>query len=160
MASNLDLLAHHEAGHAAIAWSFGLRLQSVTINPAHDNGETKTSNATRLQHALILLASSRAEAVLDPGCLGRRISPAMGEAELDRTISEWLESELPHLQIEDSNKLAEAIDRRLARNCLRLVRLHWEVIQRLAHELAQKGMRFRGPRQRRSLPDTTAGHEA
>ena len=31
--SKLDFLAYHEAGHAAVAFSFGLRLEQVRIEP-------------------------------------------------------------------------------------------------------------------------------
>ena len=46
--SRFDFLAHHEAGHAAVAFSFGLRLEQVRIEPDDNSGGmTLTGGAYR-----------------------------------------------------------------------------------------------------------------
>src|SRR5476649_934894 len=68
-ASRFKLLTYHEAGHAAVAYSFGHRLEGVRINASTYDGLTtlaEQARPTRLQYVLILLAGGRAEAEFDP----------------------------------------------------------------------------------------------
>jgi hypothetical protein len=83
------LLAHHEAGHAAIASALGFRLRGVRIDPATYNGSTQLAEGerpTRLQHVLILLAGGRAELMLDPWSLADSYSTLQDEVILDEII--------------------------------------------------------------------------
>src|SRR6476646_606171 len=75
--SKLDYLSHHEAGHAAVAVSFGLHLERVWIDQPSERGWTKLTEEslkrrTDLQHVLIALAGGRAEKHLDLSCVGQR----------------------------------------------------------------------------------------
>jgi hypothetical protein len=138
-ASNLELLAHHEAGHAALAHFLGLKLHAVWIDAAKDSGATEVVESeetiTPLQHALILLAGGRAEKKLDPNCLERRLSTALDETRLASLISVRLERKLLHRSVEHVDTLGERIDGRLAACCARLIHQHWVAIQRVADVL-------------------------
>lgn len=140
--SSLDLLAHHEAGHAAVAHALGFRLKWVRIDTDADNGETallEGEEPSAFKHALILLAGGRAEHALDPGCLGRRLSTALDEARLTNILSDRLSQKYrgPFKDQHYVDGLSERMDERLAAHCARLVRDLWPAIQMLAAELRE-----------------------
>ena len=138
-------MTHHEAGHAAMARLFGLRLRAIRINVETDDGTTELcpgERPTPLQHAVILLAGGRAELVLDSHSLTHRLSTIKDENELRQLVSARLEPRLLHRSVEYVDALSERMDARLAACCERLVRERWSAIQRLAtalkhtHEIA------------------------
>ena len=72
-AAALDLLTHHEAGHAAVAQALGFRLRAVGINHLNGNGGASLmpgEEPSPYQTITILLAGSRAELVLDENSIG------------------------------------------------------------------------------------------
>jgi hypothetical protein len=86
-----QLVAHHEAAHAALAHLFSLRLRAVWIDPESGDGMTELlegQHATRLQHALILLAGSRAEKVLDATSVYHRTAALRDQAEFEQLVLE------------------------------------------------------------------------
>jgi hypothetical protein len=89
-ASDLDLLAHHEAGHAAIAHlHYGLRLRGVGINHLNRNGGASLIEGEKpcpYQLVIILLAGSRAELVLDEDSLERSTLAAEDERQIDTIL--------------------------------------------------------------------------
>src|SRR5690348_688172 len=88
-ANSLDFLAHHEAGHAAVAYKLGFRLKSIRVYPASNDGVTELAGGqhpTSLQGALILLAGGRSESILDPDALSQSHS-ALDEGKLRGIIS-------------------------------------------------------------------------
>jgi len=94
--NSLPLLCHYEAGHAAVARHFGLRLRVVWINPTTDRGQTELSapEQTRLQHALILAAGAGAEHILDPERAALRIAATMDFIKLRHLVSERMNKRL------------------------------------------------------------------
>jgi len=66
VATDLELLTHHEAGHDAVAWALGVRLMWVKIDPSRDKGATRTEGTTTTRSALVRLAGGRAESIVDP----------------------------------------------------------------------------------------------
>lgn len=138
MADNLQLLAHHEAGHAAIARHFGIRIHDVRIFPSTDSGAVRISSAepvTPFQDAMIRLAGGRAEKQLDPEALTWRQSTLRDEVELANLIAARLDAKLPHRPIAYVDSLGDRVDHRLAGCCAGLVSLHWPAICRLAEAL-------------------------
>ena len=47
--SKLEFLTHHEAAHAAVAFSFGLRLAPIHIDQYKDSGYMKLPESTPIQ---------------------------------------------------------------------------------------------------------------
>ena len=140
-ASDLDLLTHHEAGHAAVAVAMGFRLRAVQIDPHTEDGVTQLAEGeqtTRLQQAIILLAEARAELVLDPSSSMRRLSALADECQLLEIIEERPSYRLEHLPQNYIDRLCSRMDGQLAACCERLVRERWSAIQRLAAELARR----------------------
>ena len=138
-ASKIDLLTHHEAGHAAVAYSFGLRLECVGIDTSTYDGFTTLAEGvqpTRLQHVLILLAGGRAETVLDHTSSSRSYAAAEDECRLQYILEASFAHKLLRQSLDYCDRLTERVDERLAGCCRRLVVLHWPAIQRLASELA------------------------
>jgi hypothetical protein len=74
--SKLDFLTHHDAGHAAVAVHFGLRLNQFRIDQDDNSGgvtltEEAWRKGTDIQRVLIALAGSIAERHLDPSGVGQ-----------------------------------------------------------------------------------------
>src|SRR5262245_52319963 len=103
MATDLELLAHHEAGHAAVAVALGVRLAWVKIDPLNDKGITRTEGATALQDALIRLAGGRAESVLDPESRSRRLAAVEDEVRLWALLEDRILRRLPALDLSKLN---------------------------------------------------------
>ena len=83
--SKLDFLTHHEAGHAAVAVHFGLRLDQVRVEQDDNSGgvsltEEALRKLTDIQRVLIALAGSIAERHLDPSGDGPWKGPDGDEA--------------------------------------------------------------------------------
>jgi hypothetical protein len=134
--SSLELLAHHAAGHAALAHLFGLRIHEIWIDALSDNGATALiDKPSPMQHGLILLAGGRAEKVLNPGCLDGRISALSDEGKLITLLEGRLNGKLLHRPIEHVDAVAERMSRRLRACCEGLVRRQWLGIRRLAGTL-------------------------
>jgi hypothetical protein len=145
VASDLELLAHHEAGHAAVAWALGVRLVSVRIDPQQDRGATVSQWATPLRSALVTLAGGRAEKNLDPASSSRRIAAIKDEVWLLGELEARIFRRAPDLDQEEIDRRREAVDARLIRCCLRIVQFHWPSIRRLAAALIQHN-EIEGPR--------------
>jgi len=140
-ASKLDYLAHHEAGHAAVAFSFGLQLERVWIHPSSDRGNTELTKAaaeqrTTLQHVLIALAGGRAEKRLDPSG-SDRIGSIEDEILALNAISKCLRFQRQGRLDEYVDRLCDRTDSRLSRRCSFIVEERWMAILRLAPMLAE-----------------------
>src|SRR5690242_6036079 len=99
LSRKLDFLTHHEAGHAAVAVRFGLRLDQVRIEQDDNSGgvtlaEEALRNRTTIQHVLIALSGSIAERPLDPSGVGPRKGPDGDEAWALRAVAARLHSRL------------------------------------------------------------------
>jgi len=138
MAIDLELLAHHEAGHAAVAWALGVRLVWVEIDPSRDKGATRTEGTTTMRSALIRLAGGRAESILDPTAPSWRLGAIEDEVLLREALENRILRGSANLDEEELNRRRDIVDGRLAERCLRLVRLHWPAIQRLAAALVER----------------------
>ena len=97
--SKLDFVTHHEAGHAAVAVYFGLRLNQVRVEQDDNSGgvsltEEALRKRTDIQRVLIALAGSIAERHLDPSGVGPRKGPDEDEAWAFRTVVARLHSRL------------------------------------------------------------------
>jgi hypothetical protein len=137
--SKLSYLAYHEAGHAAVAFSFGLHLEGVWIHPPSDRGITKLTNAeqpTTLQHVLIALAGGRAEKRLDPSG-SDRIASIEDEILALHAVSKCLRSHRKGRLDHYIDRLCDRTDSRLSRRCACIVDEHWIAIGRLAPMLAE-----------------------
>ena len=67
----LQSTAVHEAGHAVVAWSFGLPIGAVSVNAEDASGKTEISSSDHLKLAeqiAISCAGGIAQAVFE--CLG------------------------------------------------------------------------------------------
>ena len=141
--SKLDFLAHHEAGHAAVAFSFGLRLDQVRIEPDDDSGgvtltEEASQKRTDIQRVLIALAGARAERHLDPSGVGQwKWSDGDEVRELNIVVAR-LHSRLQGRSQDYIAKIYESMKTRLADRCALIVEERWPAIQRLAAELARR----------------------
>jgi hypothetical protein len=141
--SKLDFLAHHEAGHAAVAFSFRLRLEQVRIEPDDDSGGmTLTAEAlqkrTDIQRVLIAQAGGRAEQHLDPSCIGQRKGTDGDEVRALNIVVARLHSRFEGRSQNYIDKISERMQNRLADRCALIVRVRWPAIQRLAAELASR----------------------
>ena len=85
--SELKFLTHHEAAHAAVAFSFGLRLAPILIDQSKDSGYMKLPESTPIQDVLIWLAGGRAELVLDPSSSNTRVASALDEVFVRQTLA-------------------------------------------------------------------------
>ena len=141
--SKLDFLAYHEAGHAAVAFSFGLRLEQVRIEPDDDSGGmTLTAEAllkrTDIQRVLIALAGGIAERHLDPSCVGQRKGSDGDEVWALKTVVARLHTRLEGRSQDYIEKIYERMKSRLAERCALIVEERWPAIERLAAELASR----------------------
>jgi hypothetical protein len=141
--SKLDFLAHHEAGHAAVAFSFGLRLAQVRIEPDDGSGGvTLTAEAlqqrTDIQRVLIALAGGRAERHLDPSCVGQWKGSDLDEIRALNIVVARLHSRLQGRSQDYIDKIYERMKSRLADRCGLIVEERWPAIQRLAAELTSR----------------------
>jgi hypothetical protein len=140
--SKLDYLTHHEAGHAAVAFSFGLHLERVWIDQPSARGWTKLTEEslkrrTNLQHVLIALAGGRAEKHLDPSCVGQRTGSDEDEIYALNTIHKRFYDRLIGSPQPYFDKLCKRVNKRLARRCALIVEERWPAIRRLAALLAR-----------------------
>ena len=138
MATDIEFLAHHEAGHAAVAVALGVRVAWIKIDPSNEKGTTRTEGTTALRDALIRLAGGRAETVLDPMSRPHRLAAIEDEVLLWEVLERHILRKLPHLDVDELDRRCDAIDDRLARCCLRLVQRRWPAIQRLAAALMER----------------------
>jgi hypothetical protein len=141
--SKLDFLIHHEAGHAAVAFFFGLRLDQVRIEPDDESGgvsltEEAVQKRTDIQRVLIAMAGGRAERHLDPSGVGPRKGPDGDEAWALRAVGARLNLRLQGRPRDYIDKIRERMEDRLADRCARIVKERWPAIQRLAAELARR----------------------
>jgi hypothetical protein len=141
--SQLNFLAHHEAGHAAVAFSFGLRLEQVRIEPDDNSGGmTLTAEAlqkrTDIQRVLIALAGARAERHLDPSCVGQWKGSDGDEVRALNIVVARLHSRLHGCSQDYIDKIYERMKSRLADRCGLIVEKRWPAIQRLAAELVSR----------------------
>jgi Peptidase M50B-like len=139
--SKLDFLAHHEAGHAAVAFSFGLRLDQVRIEPDDDSGGvTLTDEAlqkrTDIQRVLIAMAGTKR--YLDPSCVGQRKRSDGDEVWALKTVVARLHSRLEGRSQDYIDKICKRMKSGLADRCALIVEERWPAIQRLAAELASR----------------------
>jgi ATP-dependent Zn protease len=66
--SDLRATAYHEAGHAVVAWSLGLEVQSINIRADDAGGGADIRNADHLQlvdQVAVIVAGSEAEDIFD-----------------------------------------------------------------------------------------------
>jgi len=144
----LELTCHHEAGHAAVAHYFGLRLHVVWVNPVVDDGRTilrLDQQQTRLQHALILAASICAERIVDPQRAYLRMSTLADEGQLETVISQKITARLFHRPLEYVEGIRASTRNRIIACSRRLVVKRWPGVERLAKEL-QARHRIEGPK--------------
>jgi hypothetical protein len=144
--SKLDFLTHHEAGHAAVAFFFGLRLELVRLEPDDESGGvTLTRDAaqkrTDAQRVLIALAGEMAERHLDPSCVGQGKGPDGDVAWAMKPVVARLNSRLGDRPQHYVDRIRKRMEDRLADRCVRLVRARWPAIRRLAAELASRASR-------------------
>ena len=135
--SELEFLTHHEAAHAAVAFSFGLRLAPIHIDRYKDSGYMKLPESTPIQDVLIWLAGGRAELVLDPSSPNSRVASALDEVFVHQTLA----ARLLRRSTPSDQRLEQLIwrmRRPLARRCSFMVQERWPAIQRLAAELASR----------------------
>jgi hypothetical protein len=141
--SKLDFLTHHEAGHAAVAFFFGLRLDQVRIELDDESGGVSlTAEAvqkrTDIQRVLIAMAGGRAERHLDPSCVGPRKGPDGDESWALRAVVARLKFRLQGRPPDYIDRILERMKNRLADRCALIVKESWPAIQRLAGELARR----------------------
>ena len=141
--SKLDFLTHHEAGHAAVAVHFGLRLDQVRVEQDDNSGgvsltEEALRKLTDIQRVLIALAGSIAERHLDPSGDGPWKGPDGDEAWALRTVVARLHSRLERRSQDYIDRILERMKNRLADRCALIVNERWPAIQRLAAELAHR----------------------
>src|SRR5262249_16760419 len=134
---------HHEAGHAAVAVHFGLRLDQVRIERDDNTGgvtltEEAVRNRTVIQHVLIALAGSIAERHLDPSGVGPLKGLDGDEAWALRAVVARLHSRLGRRSQNYIDKILVRMKNRLADRCALIVDERWPSIQRLAAELASR----------------------
>jgi len=135
--SELEFLTHHEAAHAAVAFSFGLRLTPIHIDQYEDSGYMKLPESTPIQDVLIWLAGGRAELVLDPSSSNTRVASALDEVFVRQTLAaRLLRRSTP--SDERLEQLIWRMRRPLARRCSFMVQERWPAIQRLAAVLARR----------------------
>ena len=134
--SELEFLTHHEAAHAAVAFSFGLRLAPIQIDKYKARGYMKLPESTPIQDVLIWLAGGRAELVLDPSSSNTRVASALDEVFARQTLAaRLLRRSTP--SDERLEQLIWRMRRPLARRCSFMVQERWPAIQRLATVLAR-----------------------
>jgi hypothetical protein len=134
----LDYLTHHEAGHAAVAFSFGLPLGPVRIDTDDDSGTFEMPiGATDMQQVLIALAGGRAEKYLDPSCVDEREGSKRDEACALTIIHARFYGRLIAREQPYFDKLCKRVNKRLVRRCAFIVEERWPAIQRLAAVLAK-----------------------
>ena len=143
LAGKLNFLAHHEAGHAAVAFSFGLQLDQVRIEPEEDSGGvTITQKAlqkrTDMQRVLIALAGVRAECHLDSSCIGYRKETDLDDVRALKLVAARLHSRLQRRPQDYIDKIYERMKSRLEYRCGLIVEERWPAIQRLAGELIRR----------------------
>jgi hypothetical protein len=141
--SKLDFLTHHEAGHAAVAVHFGLRLDQVRIEQDDNSGgvsltEEALWKRTDMERVLIALAGSIAERHLDPSGVGPRKGPDGDEAWALRIVVVRLHTRLECGSQDYIDSILERMKNRLADRCALIVKERWPAIQRLAAELARR----------------------
>jgi hypothetical protein len=139
MISKLDLLTYHEAGHAAVAFSFGLRLKAVRINQVDDKTEPADGQEpTSYQNVVMRLAGSRAEMVLDEDSLSHSTLNVEDEHLIETCLEECFAHRLQCHTPEEAGHIYSRVRDRLAYRCEGIVRDMWPAIQRLAAELAKR----------------------
>jgi hypothetical protein len=141
-ASDLDLLTHHEAGHAAVAHlSCGFRLRAVWIDRRTGTGKTYLADwaqPTPVQTVVIALAGGQAELVLDPSSLVQRPSTIDDEILAQQLVERRPRVRLMHCHEEYADRICDKMDTRLAACSKRLVAQNWDAVQRLAAELSKR----------------------
>jgi hypothetical protein len=141
-ASDLDLLTHHEAGHAAVAHlGCGFRLRAVWIDPRTGTGKTYLADWARptpVQTVVIALAGGRAELVLDSSSLAPRPYTIDDEILARQLIERRPRGRLMHCHEEYVDRICDKMDTRIAACSKRLVAQNWDAAERLAAELAQR----------------------
>jgi hypothetical protein len=143
VSSKLDLLSHHEAGHAAVAFFFGLRLDQVRIEPDDGSGgitltEEAVQKRTVIQRVLIAMAGDGAERHLYPSCAGEGKGDDRDVVWAMKPVVARLNFRLQGRPQDYIDKIRRRIEDRLADRCARIVREKWPAIQRLAAELARR----------------------
>ena len=141
--SKLDFLTHHEAGHAAVAVHFGLRLDQVRVEQDDNSGgvsltEEALRKRTDIQRVLIALAGSIAERHLDPSCAGRGKEDDGDVVWAMKPVVARLNLRLQRRPQTYIDRIRERMEDRLADRCARIVKEKWPAIQRLAAELARR----------------------
>ena len=137
--SKLDYLTHHEAAHAAVAFSFGLPLGSIRFNQDDDSGTFEMpAGATDMQQVLIALEGGRDEKHLDPSCVDRRDGSRQDERRALTIIHARFYERLIAREQPYFDALCKCINDRLRRRCALIVEERWPAIQRLAAVLARR----------------------
>jgi hypothetical protein len=139
-ATELELLTHHEAGHAAIAQALGFRLRAVGINHLKANGGASLmpgQEPSPYQTIMMLLAGSRAELVLDKDSLGHSTLGVEDEHRIVTILERRFAPRLLQRSPCYVDRLYDRIRQRLAARCEELVRRHWSGIARLAAEIVR-----------------------
>jgi hypothetical protein len=141
--SKLDFLSHHEAGHAAVAFFFGLRLEQVRIEPDDGTGgvtltEEAVQQRTDIQRVLIAMAGSAAECGLGPSWVGQRKGDDRDVVWAMKPVVARFNLRLQGRPRDYIDKIRKRMEDRLADRCARIVKEKWPAIQRLAAELARR----------------------
>jgi hypothetical protein len=141
--SKLDFLAHHEAGHAAVAFFFGLRLEQVRIELDDGTGgisltEEAVQKRTDIQRVLIAMAGGAAERRLDPPCVGQGKGDDRDVVWAMKPVVARLNLRLQGRPRDYVDKIRKRMEDRLADRSARIVGEKWPAIQRLAAELARR----------------------
>jgi Peptidase M50B-like len=141
--SKLDFLTHHEAGHAAVAFFFGLGLELIRIELDDDSGGvTLTGDAvqkrTDIRRVLIAMAGATAERHLDPSCVDQGKASDGDVARAMKPVVARLKLRLRVRPQHYIDRVRKRMEDRLADRCARLVNARWPAIQRLAAELASR----------------------
>jgi hypothetical protein len=133
-----DYLTHHEAGHAAVAFHFGLRLEWVSVDKGNDRGWVTTEQGTPLQRVLIALAGGRAELHLDGSQVGNRWAAAQDWGIATDVIEGCLRERFACHPDNQIAKMVNRVEEMAARRCALIVRERWQAIQRLVAVLAER----------------------
>ena len=141
--SKLDFLSHHEAGQAAVAFFFELRLEQVRIEPDDGSGgltlaEEAVQKRTDIQRVLIAMAGGMAERHLDPSCAGQGKEDDGDVVWAMKPVVARLNFRLQRRPQTYIDRIRERMEDRLADRCARIVKEKWPAIQRLAAELARR----------------------
>ena len=137
--SKLDFTAHHEAAHAAVAFSFGLPLGPIRVDQDDDSGTFEMpTGATDMQQVLIALAGGRAEKHLDPSYVDEREGSKRDEGCALTIIHARFYERLIAREQPYFDALCKRINDGLRRRCALIVEESWPAIQRLAAVLARR----------------------